>query len=275
MKNKLWSQVVAGIGISCMATATYFLIVGLSNFGGDTTAKWMLGITGIIFQAAESACFINSVLAERVKWKVFMFGLGAVLFVFSILVMTLAQQTVLMSGVVKAEANDTKRDNLNKQISSLNSLILSLRVNAKKQSKSKYAQSRRLGFEALKQAAKFESQKLKLINELHRLKTERKQTQQDFFKRASSALGLTLTGATLEFWFILIRSILLETLAVALMSIAATYKPEIKTAKKRKRSPAKKKAPVKKTQVKVEKQLPGREQHPSWKMSSGVSSTVH
>ena len=104
-----------------MAVAGYFLIEGLSQFSGDSTAKNMLIIGGVLFQITESLCFIAAAALtyHSLRWRYMLFSLGAVLFCFSIGVMTLAQKTALQTGEAQAQANDEKREHIRSQIASL------------------------------------------------------------------------------------------------------------------------------------------------------------
>ena len=104
-----------------MSVAGYFLIEGLSQFSGSNAAKRMLIAGGILFQITESICFISAsaLTYHSLTWRYTLFGLGLVLFSFSIGVMTLAQKTALQTGEAQAQAIDEKRDYTRKQIDSL------------------------------------------------------------------------------------------------------------------------------------------------------------
>jgi len=142
------------IGLACMSVAGYFLIEGLSQFSGSNAAKRMLIAGGILFQITESICFISAsaLTYHSLTWRYTLFGLGLVLFSFSIGVMTLAQKTALQTGEAQAQAIDEKRDYTRKQIDSLDRAIASYRFNAEKQSKSIYKDSRALGQDSLNRA---------------------------------------------------------------------------------------------------------------------------
>jgi len=212
------------IGAACMAVAGYFLIEGLSEFSGNETTTRMLIIGGVLFQLTESICFISAsaLTYHSMRWRYILFTLGVVLFAFSIGVMTLAQKTALQTGEAQAQANDEKRKYLRKQITSIDSTINSYRQNAVKQSKSIYKDSRALGQDSLNRAAEMEQRKSKLSQELFSLTNARRQTSSDFFRRIEEVFGLPAT--TTEFYFLVIRSLLLELSAIILMSFGANLR---------------------------------------------------
>ena len=159
------------IGLACMSVAGYFLIEGLSQFSGSNAAKRMLIVGGILFQITESICFISAsaLTYHSLTWRYTLFGLGLVLFSFSIGVMTLAQKTALQTGEAQAQAIDEKRDYIRKQIDSLDRGIASYRFNAEKQSRSIYKDSRALGQDSLNRAINQEEKKQALSEELFKL----------------------------------------------------------------------------------------------------------
>lgn len=212
------------IGISCMTVAGYFLIEGLSEFSGSGGAKRMLIVGGILFQVTESICFIAaaSLTAHSMRWRYILFSLGVVLFCFSIGVMTLAQKTALQSGEAQAQAIDEKREYLRKQIASLDRVIASYRVNAEKQSKSIFKDSRALGQDSLNRATDLEEKKLSLSQQLFLLNQQRRQTSSDFFKRFEEISGLPANQT--EFYFLVLRSLLLELCGIILMSFSANLR---------------------------------------------------
>ena len=212
------------IGLACMSVAGYFLIEGLSQFSGGHTAKRMLIVGGILFQITESVCFISAsaLTYHSLRWRYILFALGIVLFSFSIAVMTLAQKTALQTGEAQAQAIDEKREYIRQQISSLDEVIGSYRFNAEKQSKSIYKDSRALGQDSLNRATELEEKKLTLSEELFRLNESRRQTSSDFFQRLEEVLGLPATST--EFYFLVIRSLLLELCGIILMSFGANLR---------------------------------------------------
>jgi len=84
---------------------------------------------------------------------------AGVLFGFSIAVMTFAQKAALETGESTAAAIDERRADIRQQIASLDDLIMSYRLNAEKQSKSIYANSRELGQDSINKATELIAEK--------------------------------------------------------------------------------------------------------------------
>jgi hypothetical protein len=212
------------IGLACMGVAGYFLIEGLSQFAGGGTAKNMLIVGGVLFQITESVCFIaaSALTYHSLRWRYILFSLGSVLFLFSIGVMTLAQKTALQTGEAQAQAIDEKRDHLRSQIASLQQVIDSYRLNAEKQSKSIYKDSRALGQDSINRAAELEERKMQLSEELFKYNSLRRQTSSDFFYRLQEVTGLPQKST--EFYFLVVRSLLLEMSGIILMSFGANLR---------------------------------------------------
>jgi len=212
------------VGIACMAVSGYFLIEGLSEFSGGAGAKRMLIVGGILFQVTESICFMSAaaLTAHSRSWRYLLFTLGSVLFLFSIAVMTLAQKTALQAGEAQAQAIDEKRDQLRLQLQSLDKVIASYRLNAEKQSRSIYKDSRALGQDSLNRATELEERKMALSNTLFALNEKRRQTSVDFFNRIEQVLGVP--SAQAEFYFLVIRSLLLELCGIVLLSFSANLR---------------------------------------------------
>ena len=215
---------IFGIGLACMGVAGYFLIEGLSQFSGSGGAKKMLIVGGVLFQITESLCFISAsaLTYHSLRWRYILFSLGTVLFCFSIAVMTLAQKTALQSGEAQAQANDEQREHIRDQIASLQQVIDSYRLNAENQSKSIYKDSRAMGQDSINRAAEMEERKMKLGDELFRLNAARQQTAADFFKRLEEVTGLPAKSS--EFYFLVLRSLLLEMSGIILMSFGANLR---------------------------------------------------
>lgn len=207
-----------------MAVAGYFLIEGLSQFAGSAAAKNMLIVGGVLFQITESLCFIaaSALTYHSLRWRYILFSLGLVLFSFSIGVMTLAQKTALQTGEAQAQANDEKRGHIRSQITSLEEVIASYRFNAEKQSRSIYKDSRALGQDSINRAAELEEKKMRLSEELFALNTARRQTSSDFFHRLEEVTGLPEKST--EFYFLVLRSLLLELSGIILMSFGANLR---------------------------------------------------
>ena len=216
--------IIFTVGLACMAVAGYFLIEGLSQFSGSNTARRMLIVGGVLFQVTESICFIAAAALtyHSLRWRYILFTLGSILFCFSIGVMTLAQKTALQSGEAQAQAIDEKRENLRKQIASLDQVIDSYRLNAERQSKSIYKDSRALGQDSINRATELEQKKFTLSEELYQLNLQRKHTAGDFFTRLEQISGLPRQST--EFYFLVIRSLLLELSGVILLSFGANLR---------------------------------------------------
>jgi len=223
-QNRITASLVFLVGASCMIVAGYFLIEGLSQFSGDETTRNILIIGGILFQITESLCFIAaaSLAFHSITWRMSLFGLGCVLFLFSIAVMTLAQKTALQTGINEASAIDEKRGQIREQIASLDRMIESYRYNAEKQSKSIYKDSRALGQDSINRAADIEMEKSKLSEQLFLLNQQRKETSIDFFIRLEEVTGLPAVST--EFYFLVLRSLLLELCGIILMAFAANLR---------------------------------------------------
>jgi len=212
------------VGMSCMVVAGFFLIEGLSQFSGDATTRNILIVGGILFQITESLCFIAaaSLSFHSIIWRITLFGLGCILFLFSIAVMTLAQKTALQTGINTAVAIDQKRNDIRAQLESLDRMIDSYRLNAEQQSKSIYKDSRAMGQDSINRAIELEQQKINLSNELYQLNQERRETSADFFQRMQDVTGLPAKET--EFYFLVTRSLLLELSGILLMAFGANLR---------------------------------------------------
>lgn len=212
---------ILSIGAFCMVVAGYFLIEGLLQFGGNAAAKRMLIVAGVLFQVTESLCFVSAaaLTGHSLRWRHSMFLLGIVLFGFSIAVMTFAQKAALETGEATAAAIDERRTDIRQQIASLDDLIMSYRLNAEKQSKSIYANSRELGQDSINKATALAEEKMQLSTQLYVLNESRRQTSSDFFNKLEQVIGLG--AAQTEFWFLFLRSLLLELCGIMLMSFGA------------------------------------------------------
>ncbi len=212
------------IGLACMTVAGYFLIEGLSQFAGGAAARQVLIVGGILFQITESICFISAsaLTYHSLRWRYILFTLGMVLFSFSIAIMTLAQKTALQTGEAQAQAIDEQRQQLREQIASLDQVIGSYRLNAQQQSLSIYRDSRALGQDSINRAAALEEKKSQLSTMLYNLTTERRQTSADFFQHLQEVTGLPAKAT--EFYFLVLRSLLLELSGIVLMSFGANLR---------------------------------------------------
>jgi predicted permease len=209
------------VGLCAMMVSGLYLIEGMLHFAGDDDSKRVFIAAGIIFQITESICFIAATaLATRSWfWRGSLFTLGSILFVFSIAVMTLAQKATLQSGDNQAKAMDLQIRAIEQQIKSLDNVVAGYRLNAEKQSNSVYANSRELGQDSLNRATEIEEKKLKLADRLFELQKARKQTSSDFFRQLESITGLPALKT--EFYFLTIRSVLMELCGIVLMAFAA------------------------------------------------------
>jgi predicted permease len=212
---------IFGVGLCAMIVAGWYLIEGMLHFAGDDSSKRVFIAAGIIFQVTESICFIaaTAFATRSWLWRGSLFTLGTVLFIFSIAVMTLAQKATLQAGDSEASALDAQVQSIQEQINSLDNVIAGYRFNAETQSKSVFANSRELGQDSLNRATELEEKKLALADRLFELQKARKQTSADFFKQLENIIGLPALKT--EFYFLMIRSILMELCGIVLMAFAA------------------------------------------------------
>ena len=223
-KFRSMQSIIFLVGVSAMVVAGWYLIEGMLHFAGDETSKRVFIAAGIIFQITESICFIAAaaLTAGSIYWRVALVFLGTFLFLFSITVMTLAQKATLQSGESEASALTQQISALQKQVESLDEMIAGYRLNAEKQSKSIFANSRELGQDSLNRATELEQQKLALSNQLFSLTSAKRQTSSDFFTQLEKIIGLPALQT--EFYFLVTRSLLLELCGIFLMAFAAYLK---------------------------------------------------
>ena len=207
------------VGFCAMAVSGWYLIEGMLHFASDS--KRVFIAAGIIFQVTESICFISAAAlsSKKLVWRSLLFIMGAILFLFSISVMTLAQKAALQTGNNQSIALDTQINSIKAQISSLDNVIAGYRLNAEKQSKSVYANSRELGQDSLNRATELELKKINLNEKLFDLQNTRKQSSSDFFKQLETVTGWPALQS--EFYFLITRSVLLELCGIMLMAFAA------------------------------------------------------
>ena len=212
------------VGLAAMIVSGWYLIEGMLHFAGDEASKRVFIAAGIIFQITESICFISAAAlsSKHLTWRLSLFLLGCVLFFFSITVMTLAQKATLQSGENETTALLEQIAATKSQIASLDEMIAAYRLNAEKQSKSIYANSRELGQDSLNRATELEGKKLELSEKLYSLSSARKQTSSDFFGQLETILGYP--ALQMEFYFLVSRSLLLELCGIFLLSFAAYLK---------------------------------------------------
>ena len=210
-----------------MAVSGWYLIEGMLHFAGDDTSKRVFIAAGIIFQITESICFISAAAlnSKKLYWRTLLFIMGSILFVFSIGVMTLAQKAALQSGNNQALALDTQINSIKAQIASLDNVIAGYRLNAEKQSKSVFANSRELGQDSLNRATELELKKINLNEKLFDLQNTRKQSSSDFFGQLEKVTGWPALQS--EFYFLITRSVLLELCGIMLMAFAAHLRSPI------------------------------------------------
>jgi hypothetical protein len=209
------------LGLVCMAIAGVILIQGLLQFSANQAAQWIFIASGIAFQVVESFCFVA---ASRTSphsrgWRYAMFTLGVCLFVFSIAIMTIAQRAALAVDELAASANDEQRRILHTRLASIDQLIDGYRLNAATQSRSVYAQSRKLGQTSLNLAKDLEEQKQAITAQLLALASHNTQTAADFFTRVERVIGWPATH--IEFWFLFLRACLIEIAGVVCLSYGA------------------------------------------------------
>ncbi|WP_455221040.1 hypothetical protein [Kaarinaea lacus] len=212
------------VGLAAMIVSGWYLIEGMLHFAGDDTSKRVFIAAGIIFQITESICFISAAALsnKHFYWRILLLLLGCVLFLFSITVMTLAQKATLQSGEVETSALNEQIAATKSQIASLDEMIAAYRLNAEKQSKSIYANSRELGQDSLNRATELEEKKLELSEKLYTLSSARKQTSSDFFQQLEAIINYP--SKQMEFYFLVTRSLLLELCGIFLLSFAAYLK---------------------------------------------------
>lgn len=215
---------IFSVGLAAMLVAGWYLIEGMLHFAGDAASKRVFIAAGIIFQITESICFISAAAlsAKHLYWRISLFLLGCILFLFSITVMTLAQKATLQTGENESAALNDKISATKAQMDSLNDTIAAYRLNAKKQSQSIYANSRELGQDSLNRATELEQQKQQLTDKLFALQSSRRQTSSDFFQQLEAITGLPASQT--EFYFLVSRSLLLELCGIFLLSFAAHLK---------------------------------------------------
>lgn len=220
-KSAATQWAIFSVGLCAMAVSGWYLVEGMLHFAGDETSKRVFIAAGIIFQVTESICFIaaTAFTTRSWLWRGSLFSLGTVLFIFSIAVMTLAQKATLQAGDSEAKALDTQVQSIEGQIESLNNVIAGYRLNADAQSKSVFANSRELGQDSLNRATELEEKKLQLAERLFELQKARKQTSADFFKQLENIIGFSALKT--EFYFLMIRSVLIELCGIVLLAFAA------------------------------------------------------
>ena len=209
------------VGLCAMLVSGWYLIEGMLHFAGDDDSKKVFIAAGIIFQVTESICFVSaSAFTTRSwLWRSSLFVLGSILFLFSIAVMTLAQKATLQSGDNQAKAMELQILSIEGQIKSLDNVVSGYRLNAEKQSNSVYANSRELGQDSLNRATEIEEKKLQLSERLFELQKARKQSSSDFFRQLENITGLPALKT--EFYFLTIRSVLMELCGIVLLAFAA------------------------------------------------------
>ncbi len=216
------------VGLAAMSVAGWYLVEGMLHFSANKSAVYIFIAAGIIFQVTESICFIAAaaMTSKSIYWRASLFSLGSLLFLFSIIVMTLAQKATLQSGENQADALNSQIEALQAQTKSLDKMIASYQLNAEKQSQSIYANSRELGQDSLNRATELEYKKSALAEKLYQLNGERRQTSSDFFQQIEKITGFPALQT--EFYFFTSRSLLLELCGIVLMAFAAYLKTEPK-----------------------------------------------
>jgi len=249
------------VGLAAMSVAGWYLVEGMLHFSGDGSAAYVFIAAGIIFQVTESICFISAaaMTSKSIYWRASLFALGSILFLFSIVVMTLAQKATLQTGENQADALNSQIEALQAQTKSLDKMIASYQLNAEKQSKSIYANSRELGQDSLNRATELEYKKSNLAEMLYQLNGERRQTSSDFFQQIEKITGFPALQT--EFYFLTSRSLLLEMCGIVLMAFAAYLKMESKPETQQIQRLAKVRPEAnKKKQPKVQREKPTEEQ---------------
>ncbi|MDH5327666.1 MAG: hypothetical protein OEY58_19605 [Gammaproteobacteria bacterium] len=205
---------VIALGALIMVYAGYYLVLGFSQIDVAQDSKTMFVLFGVFIQCMEAVCFFGATVTRNMAWRFALIAFGIPLFAVSVFFMTIAQMSSLEDGERQAQSVDMRATQLRDQIASLDTTIAGYRLNAEKQSQSKFAQSRALGMEALKEAQRLEDQKNQLSQELFALTQQRKTTSSDLFGQAGSAIGVSITG----YHFYLLRSFLLELGSILILS---------------------------------------------------------
>jgi len=216
------------VGLTAMSVAGWYLIEGMLHFSGDRSSSYIFIAAGIIFQITESICFVSAaaMTSKSIYWRASLFALGSVLFLFSVIVMTLAQKATLQFAENQADALNSQIEALQAQSKSLDKMIASYQLNAERQSKSIYANSRELGQDSLNRATELEYKKTAQAEKLFELNGQRRQTSSGFFKQIETITGFPALQT--EFYFLTSRSLLLEMCGIVLMAFAAYLKLETK-----------------------------------------------
>jgi hypothetical protein len=220
-KSATTQWAIFSVGLCAMIVSGWYLIEGMLHFAGDDSSKRVFIAAGIIFQVTESICFVAAAgfAGRSWLWRGALFLLGSTLFIFSIAVMTLAQKATLQVGDSQAKALDSQIHSIEDQVASLDNVIAGYRLNAETQSKSVFANSRELGQDSLNRATELEEKKLQLSTRLFELQKDRKQTSSDFFTQLEGIIGLPALKT--EFYFLMVRSVLIELCGIVLMAFAA------------------------------------------------------
>lgn len=231
------------VGFACMVLSGYFLVIGLSQFAVNESVKVILAASAVTLQIAESACFMIAAAMPSPfkKIRAALFAGGSIIFIFSIAVVTVAQKAVFQESEVSANASDTMTKNIEGQIANLDATIASYRLNGEKQSRSIYPESRAKGQESLDKAAKLTEKQEALSAKLFDLQKQRSVTGMDVYHKLEKILGID--AENMELGFIVVRSLLLETIGVLFLSLPGYLKTLTPTApenKPEKREPEEK-----------------------------------
>jgi len=270
-----FAYLVLTVGACFMIAAAFLLIQGLSRFSGDSGSQHIFIVFGVLFQVGESVCFIAAARQSHHSrlWRLGLLALGIILFSFSISVMTLAQKATMQVGINAASALDEQRAFLREQIDSLDRSINAYRFNAESQSKSIYKDSRALGQDSLNRAIDLEEQKRVLSEKLFSLSSERRESSADFFARLENVLGWP--AETTEFYFLVMRSLLIELCGVLFLAYGS-YAISVLPTPVTEREPPNNKPTAKKARKKSAKKSSQRspEQHNPSTDSVGVQSNA-
>lgn len=222
------------VGFACMVLSGYFLVIGLSQFAVNESIKVILAASAVTLQIAESACFMIAAAMPSPfkKIRAALFVGGSIIFIFSIAVVTVAQKAVFQESEVSANANDTMKKNIEGQIANLDATIASYRLNGEKQSRSIYPESRAKGQESLDEATKLMEKREALSEQLFELQKQRSVTGMDVYRKLEKVLRID--AENIELGYILVRSLLLETIGVLFLSLPGYLKTLEPTAPEKK-----------------------------------------
>lgn len=209
------------IGFISMLTASYLVINSFTLLAGEND-KWIFIIVGIVIQVSEAIVFpIFSSLPNNHRIS------KSILLITGFLLVTVSITGMVFSQIHTFAAQDNAQSNLNEQISRLNSSVNEINRtkesyldNSKKQSASVYRESRALGQDSINRAAELDEKKRVLEEELKPLiKLKNSATDNTFAKLEKT---LNIPKEDIEFYFVILRAVVLEFCGIIWLSLAAS-----------------------------------------------------